>query len=560
MFKKTLFVFLLIFFSSFGLFYKSNEPIYYNNINNQILNNNSELSSNNSELMWGGISLQYFLYKHSNINENDYIKKLVSGYKTNHSNTQLLETQEEIFYMYYISNALNISLYGVSSYKEFFAEAYSKWQTTDLSRANKAWELLNYYFLHIYNNLKNQFSGSLDNSKFTNIKKIIDDDFSLNNSLIYKTNLSEKATDLSYDSFLYNNDDFGVNDFTGYNNSGISYSYNLLNASKLAWNYSTELINKNLALSDFVYSSVRFLGNSSVLLSNEFGESGFDKNKLGQINYDIYTKASSKSINEFTKIIEDDDLKEYKSFIDLDTFYKNHTNTNYNYSNISLSSTISAMKVYYNWDDSTESRFKKQILDMFNLTTYITSYNGTNFYKNYLIGFIISPDYPLIGTSQGTMAYTANMTTTINNEKTTYFSYLVYTGLSMTQFKNEKDNDQYLQGWWSSPNVFATLNHEMGHVIDGYLSQNKDSAEDLKNNFSSKVNIYNNKSLYKGKIFGIDEVENNSGSSEPTIGNESVGSKTTFNIVLFSILGASLFLIVLILLIVLLTNKKNKNK
>ncbi|QGS51850.1 hypothetical protein [Spiroplasma tabanidicola] len=32
--------------------------------------------------------------------------------------------------MYLVSNAINISMYGLTNYEEFFEETFAKWQTT----------------------------------------------------------------------------------------------------------------------------------------------------------------------------------------------------------------------------------------------------------------------------------------------------------------------------------------------------------------------------------------------------------------------------------------------
>lgn len=147
------------------------------NKENEVITKNfaegQEGSSNVNDFMWGGKSLQYFIYKHSNIKENEDANKLLREFKSKLFDIYK-NNEDDYFYMSLISSVINISAYGMSSYQEFLAEAYSKWTTTEDTAKNKSWEILNEYFLKIYNNIKNEYSGVINDTNWNNIKALID--------------------------------------------------------------------------------------------------------------------------------------------------------------------------------------------------------------------------------------------------------------------------------------------------------------------------------------------------------------------------------------------------
>ncbi|ASP28559.1 hypothetical protein SCORR_v1c07870 [Spiroplasma corruscae] len=527
---------------------------------NYTIDNKKMDVSNKVEIMWGGISLQYFIFKHSNITTNQYIISLANGIiDTLNNDKDEYKKQINVFYMYLISNLLNLSIYGISSYKEFFAESYSRWQTTNDNMKNKSWEILNYYFSNIYNKLKNSFTGTITNTEWTNIKNEIDHDFENDESkkLIYNTNLNKKSNDLDSNKLMYKSDKFGMRDFEGYKKNDLSYGPNVLYSAYNVWNHIVG--GKNIiALSDFTYSPRKFSEINLQQLANIYNLYSFDFDKLGNLNNDIYTKASQKSIESFNRLKNDE--KQFNSFNDLNEYFKYKSKINdKNYSNIDIKNTLDAMKDYYKWDDSKLLILKQHVLDLFNVASKISTYKNKPYILNYLIGFIISWDYPLKGLPNGVMAYTANNITTVSNSKSTYYSYLVFTGKSLTQYKEEKDNNEYSRTWWSSPNIYATLDHEMGHVLDGYLSQNEIATINLETNYSSIVDNNYIKELYLGNIFGIDNYKTET-ETETNTPNNDVENIESGNSNIYIFLAGSIFILITLISFILLIYKKKKRK
>ncbi|AKX34434.1 hypothetical protein SLITO_v1c08150 [Spiroplasma litorale] len=536
------------------------------NIKNDFYNTNTNyaVNDNKEETMWSGLSLQYFLYKHTNIKENQYINDLANGVieKSDNSEKTDYEKSKDLFYMYLSSSIFTTSIYGTNSYKEFFAEAYSKWQTTNDSMKNKSWEILNYYFLNIYNKLKINYTGSMYESDWNNIKTLIDEDFvdnSNKNNLIYNTNLENKTNDLTYKDLLYDNENFGMNDFK-INTKQYSFAYNLLYASIRSWSFNIAIKNiPNFSQIDYTYRPQSFSTKSVKTLASFFNKNTLEESELSKLNNDIYTKASNESITKFNNIKNDSNNVYFKSFNELNNFFVEQTKIDKaNYSNINFKETIYQIKNYYKWDSDKVDIFKKQILDMINLSLYITKTHDKYYLLTYIYGIIISPDYPLKGNQEGVMAYAANAFTTYNQKKSSKYSYIVYTGLSLDQYKTENDNDQYKKTWWSSPNIFATLNHEMGHVIDGFLNLDNSLAKMNEKKFKNDIQSKPLKSLYSGEIFGTNSKEENNKDEESKEKKEDKGDYT-YLIVVFTILGLAI-IVIIIWVFYYKKNKKNKNK
>jgi hypothetical protein len=111
------------------------------------------------------------------------------------------------FLMSQVSSIICLSEYGLSSYQEFFAECFSKWQTTPDSMKNKSWELLNKFFLHIYPDLKDKFSGALTDGIKSELFEYIEG--TRDESLIYNIDLKEKPQELTYRDLDYLYDSLG---------------------------------------------------------------------------------------------------------------------------------------------------------------------------------------------------------------------------------------------------------------------------------------------------------------------------------------------------------------
>ncbi len=456
-----------------------------------------EGSSNVNDFMWGGKSLQYFIYKHSNIKENEDANKLLREFKSR-SLDIYKNNEDDYFYMSLISSVINISAYGMSSYQEFFAEAYSKWTTTEDTAKNKSWEILNEYFLKIYNNIKNEYSGVINDTNWNNIKALIDQS-TISSNISYDTKKTKSENDLSYKDLLYKSENFGLRSIG--ENDSIKYCQNALLAS--AQYYIGNGSN------DTNYGAT-----SSYLIDNEvkkfFGI--FSYNSLGTIMNDSFTKASDKSIQEFKTFKKENVM--FESFDKMNDYYLKATN-NDSYSNnkyklnpganIALSDSIERLGKFYNWSTEKVEDFKSQTLDLFNISIKLSKYGDEYYLLYYLWGFIISRDFPLEGAGESTMAYTLTKFWVDNSKKLALSSsnaFLIFSSKSMNMYYSSSLNDQYQKGWWSSPNIFCTLNHEMGHVMDGYLGSTKYYSEINKSNFSNYIKQNPNNKTYDGDILG----------------------------------------------------------
>ncbi|ASP28480.1 hypothetical protein SCORR_v1c07080 [Spiroplasma corruscae] len=508
---------------------------------NQLTNSKYDLNS----YLWGGLSLQYFLYKHSDITKNDEANVLWNKLKGNQNLSQ------EYYYMSLMSSLITISIYGMTSYQEFFAESYTKWTSTNDEAKNKSWELVNYYFLNIYPVLKNTISGYINNDK---MMKVIDEDFEKDTSkaLIYETNKQTKemkATDLNYDT----DDQVGFSN--NKENTRYPYASNALylaylssvNNGNLSFNYGNSYITSSESLK-FYYNSIN---------SDDFA-------KLTVFMNDTYTKASNESITNYNNLISSNE-KKFQDFSDMNSYFLEHTSskTTKKGANIFLEDSINDMANYYSWSDSRKEKFKKQFLDLINATLSITnlySLNETNkeaFTYN-IISIIFSPDTDIVdqsGKNTGVMGYTSmagNLESSNEDALGVYFSYIVYNGEAFNlDTKNGIDSakQEYVNNWWSSANIFTTLNHEMGHAVDSFLGENNNIYKSMNSAYNSLINQYpiaeGSKPLYKGKVFGFDG---------NTYENDFDGNK-----IIFIVLGVAVGISIIIGVTAVLISKRKTN-
>jgi hypothetical protein len=275
------------------------------------------------------------------------------------------------FLMSQVSSIICLSEYGLSSYQEFFAECFSKWQTTPDSMKNKSWELLNNFFLHIYPYLKDNFSGAMTEERKTQLFDYIQSE-RVSNSLIYEIDLDTKPTDLTYRDLDYTDTTAAV--------------YHWAQAGDLG------------------------------------GVANLDNDN----NYMDW-------ITEF---------------------------------NI----------------DNGDSEFS----DVFNAANHWTYDSLTK------------------ASDAGVMAYTSSSFYNSGSELTsTAFAQIIYTGQSMNLFADETKNNQYQAYWWSSPNIFATLNHEFGHVIDSYIGFTNGALNQNEGFFKDLISDYSVYDAYTGNTFGV---------------------------------------------------------
>jgi hypothetical protein len=91
-------------------------------------------SLDEDDFIYSGYLLRYFIYKSSNIDKNKTVemmeknivanKNIIYNTKTNINNVKM--DRKELFEMSLMGSIINTSIYGMKTWKEFFAEAYSK--------------------------------------------------------------------------------------------------------------------------------------------------------------------------------------------------------------------------------------------------------------------------------------------------------------------------------------------------------------------------------------------------------------------------------------------------
>lgn len=510
----------------------------------------TKISSNDeNDFIYSGYLLRYFIYKSSNINKNLTIKMMEKNIINNKNiifNTlnddkisNIKMDTKELFEMSIISSIVNVSIYGMKTWKDFFAEAYSKWMTTPNYMKNKSWEILNNFFIDIYSNFQKDNFGLKTNSLQKQIDKI--DKFIINSNVIYNTNLEKKpfdSVDLQYNLSFF---DFGLQQLIPQDKRlwTSNYTFNAIKTGLIMW--------QSKEIKDIETNTFNFNGNilRDIIINNGI----YDLTKsLGNMINDSYTKTSNSSITKFENFIISSRKKYYSSFNELDknlkeiTKYKNDY-YNDNGSTIFLKDSLIAMQKYYKWENRIIEFLENQILNLFNLTYAITDNN----FKYFLTGFIFSPDSPLKGQSKRTAAYTNySFQLTLGTKKfiSTRRAYIV---VSAKEFDNalwKKIISEYQTGWWSSPNIFCTLNHEMGHAIDAYYGMIKKARNVAKKYFSSLLNNLGIKGQYKGNIFGY----NNN-----IIYNKKINLIKIILIIIFGIFCVSIFIFIT-------KNNKYKNK
>ncbi len=473
-------------------------------------------SDNVDDYVYSGYLLRYFIYKSSNISTNATVKALEQNivknkaiiYSTAGNTNNVTMQNANVFETALMASIVNISIYGMTNWKEFFAESYSKWITTPDAMKNKSWEILNNFFIDIYPYLQSNNFGArpdtLQNS-LQYINKYFTNSFSASSPAIYDTRLTTKpiaAVDLKYESLFGTN--FGLQQIIpNYSNFwNKSYTYNALKTSLIMWGTN--------AVKDVNNNVVRFNGN--ILNNNIINVNCIDLSKnLGNMMNDSYTKASTTSLKKYQDFINQATQSHYSSFDKLDSELKNLTKyETINYktgSTIFLKDSVNAMQNYYGWSDSTVNVFKQQILNLFNITYTMI---GNNF-KYFLAGFLFLSDAPLYGQDRGTTAYTAfsflKLRST-NQILSTSFAYIIFSAKGFNDYLKDGISREYKMGWWSSPNIFTTLDHEMGHAADIYYGMVSSARNNAANEFGNILNDLGIRGQYSGNIFGYDNIVN----------------------------------------------------
>jgi hypothetical protein len=156
----------------------------------------------------------------------------------------------------------------------------------------------------------------------------------------------------------------------------------------------------------------------------------------------------------------------FNSFEKLDNYMIKHTKVASGKPTIALKKSINDMAKTYYWGQEKTNRFKEQVLDMVNISCEMAQFRDKDYLVYYITGLIFTPDYPIHGNEVGIMAYTQTAYYGGDDYATSAaYSQIVYSGKSLDTFIEPEENTRYSDLWWSSPNIFATLNHEFGHVM-----------------------------------------------------------------------------------------------
>ncbi|WP_348735670.1 hypothetical protein [Spiroplasma endosymbiont of Ammophila pubescens] len=461
------------------------------------------------DFIYSGYLLQYFIYKSSNINQNKTVKMIennivankdiIYNTKTNINNVRI--DTKELFEMSLMASIINTSIYGMKTWKEFFAEAYSKWMTMPNKMKNKSWEILNNFFIDIYTPLQKENFGSRITSLQKQLAKI--DQYVAKSNISYNTNLTTKPIDAVDLKYFLPSFELGLQQLIPENTKlwAQNYTFNALKTSLIMWQSS--------GMQDIKTDNVSFDGN---ILRNKIINNGKKDLtvELGNMMNDSYTKASQSAIIKFENFMNTSKQQYYSSFDKLDEDLKKITEYENNYyhekgSTIFLKDSVQVMQKYYKWNDELMEFLKEQILNLFNMTYAIT---GDNF-KYFLTGFLFSPDAPLLEKGRQTAAYTNYSFQSLPGSNSFISTRRAYIVISAKKFNNVlkgKTISEYLIGWWSSPSVFCTLNHEMGHAVDAYYGMIKEARNVAPKYFKNLVNSLGIKGQYIGNIFGYDDI------------------------------------------------------
>ncbi|QGS52019.1 hypothetical protein STABA_v1c06580 [Spiroplasma tabanidicola] len=378
-----------------------------------------------------------------------------------------------------IASTINISAYGASSDNEFFAESFAKWLLTPDDQKNRSWEIINDFYTTIMPKLIS--TGRVITDKdIEEIKTIVQNNSSsLTKYDLDLTSASSNPVDLKY----ANNQQIGWLNFT--DDIKESYGYVAMNYcyTQLYWARRSLNLNFN-QLKNLISASQSFM-------------------------YDSFTKASESNIKKFNDFNDN-----HFTFASLDEFLiKNSIDTN-GIAQISPNYLINSFANYYKklswtgsdvidaWNDDWTEKLKNVFLNLYNYLYAL--FKNENYVKNVISGLVLSSDSPLKnndGSSmEGVLGYTSTSGAGYKNPDnesevliTTTDSYIVIRsdGLLLKQF-----NSQYQKGWFSSPENFNVIVHEMGHAVEAFGG--RENSLRLKNNSAYR----NYGDLYSGNYIG----------------------------------------------------------
>ncbi|AGR41152.1 hypothetical protein [Spiroplasma taiwanense] len=476
---------------------ESDEKIEYNNFIVPKTTVNGE-----ETVMYYGRVLKYFFANSVEIS-NEVLENLKNQFSKKSESISALSIQN------LLASTINLSIYGSSSDAEFFAESFAKWLDTPDELKNKSWEITNNFFTNILPELLK--TGAILKDQDTNAEKTIVNLVSNNISTIkYNINLEVKDS----------------------NPVDLKYQTTDLIFSQSYWKGSS---NYNGALNYIAKQT----NNQSVLETFEIIKTWINDN---------YTRASEASIQKFN----DFNKNNFKNFDELDKELVKYSIDNEGvsrlpfkkvYDNLEENYLIS-IPSYFNdsekWTTTDTKNLKQLTLFLYNILSSLIE--NEIWVRNLLTGFIISPDYPLIGASNGTMGYTS--TAGYTNRATgkyasTTYSYIVLTGVSLTI---KEFNSNYKMGFWSSPIKYNVLIHEYGHAIDAFGSR---LNENRNTNYSNDISY---KEMYSGNIFGDYKQTSTSNSY----------SVKTWVIIVLGVIGSSILIIGISYTVNIIRSKKKK--
>ncbi|AHI53031.1 hypothetical protein [Spiroplasma culicicola] len=441
-------------------------------LNNKDTIDYQSLITPSAKYMYYGRILKYYYANSITVDDSDLIS-LEQNITVSGSNSSIIK---ELFIQNLMASTIMPSIYGASSDAEFFAESFSKWLNTDDNLKNKSWEITNNFFINIFPSII-KVGGKINdfyNSSQTiaqYIVQLVNEDKTKEDKVIYDTTLLVKPGDLN---LKYNNEAIIWHD-------RLSQSPLDLIATQITREYQVNL---------------SFTNSSLIKILNTW-------------MYDSYSKASEESILEFNNFVKN----HYQTFENLNTSLnqvskdKNNfsmINFTYVYDNLEevyLQNTPSNTGVdYEKWTTTDTQKLKQLTLDLYN-GLYALIQNEV--WVNLIIcALIISPDYPLVSDEdmQGVMGYTNSAYYIDDNKEFVSFaySYIVLTGTSLTY---KQFNNQYAWGFWSSPNKFNVLVHEMGHALDAFGSKINEARVQ---NHASTLDY---RQLYGGEVFGAYEYQ-----------------------------------------------------
>ncbi|ARU91664.1 hypothetical protein SCLARK_001095 [Spiroplasma clarkii] len=211
---------------------------------------------------------------------------------------------------------------------------------------------------------------------------------------------------------------------------------------------------------------------------------------------DSYTKASDDSLQLF----QDANSNHFADFATLDNFFSENTKDVTGVSQIWLSNSFQAIEAEYlnystnsdteKWTEATTEKLRESTLRMFN---YLYTFaNNEIWFKRMCSALIFAEDDSLVGHDSSTLGVTS--TSYLSNNSSTYESYVVILGKALLL---KEFNTQYQLGFWSSPEKFAVIIHEFGHVLDGFGGK----RNVLRPEDNSQASTLSSK--YEGKMFGI---------------------------------------------------------